>query len=315
MLELLKFASSKGQSTQEQTGALHLLVTRAEQERTALQAILDLLAQRDGQVLTLARQVQDAADKMTSLTSRLDGMAERITELDGHASDIDALDARLDTLNDIAHGAERQVQDAIGAGSELQKQRHTLEQVSAQATKLQGFADTVEQRIYALEALSDQVSQKTKTLEHQQQVVEHAVVQSNRVSEMVWSMDTQLKTMSSGLERLSTAEQAIERTEKMAAEAASRLTAMAAARQDAERDLTAFKADVKQLMDALAARTAALDDRKAEFESFEARARGLQESLTRAETRMSSMAALDKQMNAVTRQAESMGRRFETGTR
>jgi chromosome segregation ATPase len=129
---------------------------------------------------------------------------------------------------------------------------------------------------------------------------------------MVWSMDTQLKTVTSGLERMTTAEQAIERTEKMAAEAASRLTAMAAARQEAERDLTAFKGDVKQLMDALAARTASLDDRKAEFENFEARARGLQESLTRAETRMSALAALDKQMNAVTRQTESMVRRFET---
>src|SRR6185503_16695397 len=184
MLELLKFASPKGQSTQEQTGALHLLVTRAEQERTALQAVLDLLAQRDGQVLTLARQVQDAADKMTSLTARLDGLGERISELDGHASDIEALDGRLDTLTDVARGAERQVQEALGAGSELQKQRHTLEQVSEQATKLQTFAEAVEQRIYALETLSDQVLQKTKALEHQQQIVEHAVVQSNRVSEM-----------------------------------------------------------------------------------------------------------------------------------
>jgi uncharacterized coiled-coil DUF342 family protein len=170
MLELLKFTSTKGQSKQEQIGALHLLVTRAEQERTALQAVLDLLAQRDGQVLTLARQVQDAADKMTSMTARLDGLGERISELDGHASDIDALDARLDTLTDVARGAERQVQDALGAGSELQKQRHTLEQVSDQATKLQTFAEAVEQRIYALETLSDQVSQKTKALEHQQQI-------------------------------------------------------------------------------------------------------------------------------------------------
>src|SRR5690349_20005281 len=151
MLELLKFTGTKGQSTQEQTGALHLLVTHTEEERMALQAVLDLLAQRDGQVLTLARQVQDASDKMRSLTSRLDGLADRVSGLDSQANEIDALDARLETLKGVATGAQQQVQEAIGACSELQKQRLTLEQVSAQAARLQEFADSVERRIDALD--------------------------------------------------------------------------------------------------------------------------------------------------------------------
>ena len=83
-----------------------------------------------------------------------------------------------------------------------------------------------------------------------------------------------------------------------------RLAAMTAARQEVERDLATFEADARQLMDDMAGRTAALDARRAEFDSLEARARGLQESLTRAESRMSALAALDKQMSTVTRQID-----------
>jgi len=202
MLEKLKFNVGRSQSVQEQTGALHLLVTRAQDERTALQSAVDLLARAEPTAASLGRQVQDVAGKATSLGSRLDELTGRLAALESRASAIDALDARIQALTDATVSAERKVQDALGPSSDLHKHRLLMEQVSEQATQLQDFTQNTERRLRTLDTLSDQLSQKAKTLEHQQQIVEHAVVQSNRVSEMVWSMDTQIKTVAGGLERL-----------------------------------------------------------------------------------------------------------------
>jgi hypothetical protein len=67
MLEKLKFNVGRSQSSQEQTGALHLLVTRAHDERTALQSAIDLLAQAEPTAASLGRQVQDVTEKAASL--------------------------------------------------------------------------------------------------------------------------------------------------------------------------------------------------------------------------------------------------------
>ena len=85
MLEMLKFNGARSQSVQEQTGALHLLVTRAEAERASLQSALDLLARGDAPAVSLGRQVQDASEKATALGTRLDelhGTAVRAREPD-----------------------------------------------------------------------------------------------------------------------------------------------------------------------------------------------------------------------------------------
>jgi len=312
MLEKLKFNVGRSQSVQEQTGALHLLVTRAQDERTALQSAVDLLARAEPTAASLGRQVQDVEEKATSLGSRLDELTGRLAALESRASAIDALDARIQLLTDATVSAERKVQDALGPSSDLHKHRLLMEQVSEQATQLQDFTQNTERRLRTLDTLSDQLSQKAKTLEHQQQIVEHAVVQSNRVSEMVWSMDTQIKTVAGGLERLSSAEQTIERTERLATEAAAKLATASVARQEAERDLTTFRGNAKQIMDGLTAKAATLETRRAEFDSIEARARALQESLTRAESRMTALAALDKQISTVNRQVDSVSRRFDT---
>ena len=63
MLDLFKSNGGKTQTTQqEQTGALHLLVTRATEEREALQSALDLMAKGDSTAQSLAQQVSLATD-------------------------------------------------------------------------------------------------------------------------------------------------------------------------------------------------------------------------------------------------------------
>ena len=267
MLELFKSNGGKTQATQqEQIGALHLLVTRANEEREALQSALNVLAQGDATAQSLATQVTEATDMAAGLSARLDELTARLADVETRGSLLDGLDARIQALAAAAAQAERKVQDAVGPSSDLRKHQLLLEQVAAQGTRLQEFTERTEQSLRGLETLSDQVSQKTKTLEHQQQIVEHAVVQSNRVSEMVWTMETRLKTVTSAIERAASAEQTIERSERLASEATARLAATTATRQEIERDLDGLKSVAMRLMETEAQKTAALDGLRAEFE-------------------------------------------------
>jgi chromosome segregation ATPase len=52
--------------------------------------------------------------------------------------------------------------------------------------QLQDLSRGTEERLTSLNALAEHVARKGKAIESQQQAVEHAVVQANRVNEMVW---------------------------------------------------------------------------------------------------------------------------------
>ena len=59
-----------------------------------------------------------------------------------------------------------------------------------------------------MNALAARVSQKAKALESQQHAVEHALVQANRVAEMVWATDVQIGKLNEGLKQAAKAEEA-----------------------------------------------------------------------------------------------------------
>ncbi len=49
-----------------------------------------------------------------------------------------------------------------------------------------------------LNALAEHVNQKIKALENQKHTVERAVVESNRLNEMIWAMDVQINKLNEG---------------------------------------------------------------------------------------------------------------------
>ena len=57
---------------------------------------------------------------------------------------------------------------------------------------------STEERLAALNALAEHVSQKIRVLDNQKHTVEHAVVESSRLNEMVWNMDVQIAKLNEG---------------------------------------------------------------------------------------------------------------------
>src|SRR6185295_2078007 len=155
------------------------------------------------------------------------------------------------------------------------------------------------------------VSRKAKALESQQQAVEHAVVQTNRVNEMVWSMDVQIGKLNEGLKQAAKAEEQIGRIEKLAAEASAQLDAATTARQEVERETAKLSKDAGALLDSAKSQVEALSVKKKEFEAFDERVRSLTGSVGDAETRMDALAAKDKNFAALGQKVDGLAKRFE----
>ena len=309
MLEMLRRTTTAKDT--DKADRLALMVQRAAEERTALQGILDVLSLRGARLTPSGWQIDEADGRANALFERLDDLTARIGALEGQARTLDQIDARIQTLNELTARAEQQARDAAGPDGEVTRHRLALERASVETKQLQSLSLTAETRLRDLNTLSEQTTQRIKTLEHQHQMVERAVVQSNRVSEMVWTIDAQLNTVSDGLQKVARAEETITRTAALAGETKGQLDEIAAARQQAELDLAVFKTHAHELLASVADQIAGLDVRRAEFDTFDVRAQQLQDAMARAESRVAAVSEQDKQVAVVARQVEGVTRRFE----
>ena len=75
-----------------------------------------------------------------------------------------------------------------------------------------------EERMASLNALAEHVNQKIKALENQKHTVERAVVESNRLNEMIWAMDVQINKLNEGGLQATRTEELIERVETLSRE-------------------------------------------------------------------------------------------------
>src|SRR6185369_15635461 len=149
--------------------------------------------------------------------------------------------------------------------------------------RLHELSQSTEERLTSLNSLAEHVSHKAKALESQQQSVEHAVVQANRVNEMVWAMDVQIGKLNEGMKQVARADDTLARTEKLAAETSAQLESAALLRQETERETGKLKKEAGTLLDAVRGQVDTLAFQKKEFEAFDERLRTLQTGVGDAE--------------------------------
>src|SRR5438309_5441343 len=173
-----------------------------------------------------------------------------------------------DKIRDTSRAAREDTTAAMATVKEGENKRGPL-------ARLHELSQSTEERLTSLNALAEHVSHKAKALENQQQAVEHAVVQANRVNEMVWAMDVQIGKLNEGMKQAAKAEETIGRIEKLAQETDAQLDSAAKIRQQAERDTIKLTKDAGGLLDAVRAQVETLAVKKKEFEAFDERVRAL----------------------------------------
>src|SRR4029077_6468931 len=130
----------------------------------------------------------------------------------------------------------------------------TVKEVEAKLVPLTGLNElsrNTEERLTALNALAEHVSRKAKAIETQQQAVEHAVVQANRVNEMVWAMDVQMGKLNEGLKQSAKAEEAITRIEKLSDETEQRMDVAAKLNTEVSRETAKLQKESTFVLEAV----------------------------------------------------------------
>ena len=114
--------------------------------------------------------------------------------------------------------------------------------------QLQELSKNTEERLASLNALAEHVSQKAKALEAQKHAVERAVVEANRLNEMVWSMDVQIAKLNEGSKHVARAEDTVARMEKLAQETTAQLSAATTAREEFSREFARLDKESRGLV-------------------------------------------------------------------
>jgi chromosome segregation ATPase len=207
-------------------------------------------------------------------------------------------------LDDTSQKARQETAAAVAAIGEVEKKLGPLMQI-------QSLGHNTEERLVTLNALAERVSLKAKTIESQQLTVEHALVQSNRVQEMVWSMEQHIAKLSEGMRHAAAAEETLRRLEKLSTDTTERLEGAARLQAETGQQAALLENRGAALLESMHAQIGVLAVGKKEVEAVNERLRILDGALSRAEERAGALAAQEKDLDRIADGIEVVSKRFE----
>jgi chromosome segregation ATPase len=161
--------------------AMEALSSQALETRANLDALKQDQAVLD-EVRGQLRQAQADGRESGERTDGLRGEFEELRTASGQ------LVQELTRVKDLSRETRDEANATVDIVREVEKRLGPL-------TELQDLMKTTDERMMSLNALAEHVGQKTKALENQKHTVEHAVVESNRLNEMIWSMEVQINKL------------------------------------------------------------------------------------------------------------------------
>ena len=197
--------------------------THIQEHRDAVQQLVSLgqgtLAQVEWlkhESAALARLEERLPRLRMEIEPLLNQHAALRTDLDLLRGGIAALAQDAETGRDASLKARAHATKATEVVADLQRKLEPLSQLHA-------LTQDTEAQVRSLNTLAEHVATKVKALENQQTVVDHALVESRRLHEMVWDMEVQINKVTEGSKKAVRAREMIGRLERIQAEAATRL--------------------------------------------------------------------------------------------
>ena len=238
-------------------------VAQAERDTGRLTAPDGELQKQKDSIDTLAAQASATRDSLEALKkdqAALEPLREHLresqAELQKSRARADALNAQYDELRKLSGNLSQEfgkLQDVSRATHE--ETTATVEMVGEVEKKLGSLTEfremsrTTDERLATLNALAEHVTQKIKALENQKHTVEHAVVESNRLNEMIWNMDVQITKLNEAAQQATRVEELIDRVENLSHDVSAQLDSAASARDGFTMDLAKLERDRTSLTD------------------------------------------------------------------
>src|SRR4051812_21208331 len=241
-------------------------------------SVLDEL--RD-QVQQSQSEVRESRDQCGEIKTQLDSLRDQAAELS----------QEMTRTRELSHSTREEAQQAAQVVQSVESRLGPLQE-------LREITRTTEERISSLNALAEHVNQKIKAVENQKHTVERAVVESNRLNEMIWAMDVQINKLNEGGLQATRTEELIERVEALARDVSGQIEAGTQARDDFARDLLKLEKDRSALAEFAHAFTNRLTVDRTALDALDQRVKGLQASIAGAEKNEDEQAARERRAEA-----------------
>ena len=265
------------------------------------QASLDALKKEKATLEEFRHQLRQS---QTEIKQSVDGAAALRGELDQVRGTSVQLAQDYSKLRLTSREAK---EDAVAAGERVKD----VEKKLGPLVQLQELSKTTDEKLTSLNALAEHVSQKAKALESQKHTIDRAVVEANRLNEMVWSMDVQVGKLNEGLKEVARSEETIGRVEKLVRESNAQVDAATKTRDEFARESIRLEKEGRALVDVMRSYTERLGLEKKEFEAFDQRLRVLQTTVGESESRMDALAAKEKHLSQLNQRVDVLSKDFQ----
>ena len=179
------------------------------------QATLDTLKKERALLEELRGQLRTAEGEVKQATTQAGAVKTELEQIRATAS---SLTQDYGRIRETSREAREDTAAAMTTVKDIEKKLVPLAQ-------LHELSQSTEKRLAGLNVLAEHVSRKAKALESQQQAVERAVVEANRVNEMVWAMDVQIGKLNEGMKQAARVDETVSRVEKIAQDTSTNATA------------------------------------------------------------------------------------------
>ena len=296
---------------QEEVGALvapggELNSHRQAVDALAAQAVnaragLDALEKDQETLVELREQLQTAQTEVRNSRKDTDLVREELNQVRGQATQ---LAGEVGRLRDVSRASKEEASATAQIVQDVEKKLGPL-------AELQQISKNTEERMASLNALAEHVNQKIKSLENQKHTVERAVVESNRLNEMIWAMDVQINKLNDGALQVTRTEELIERVEKLSLEVSSQLETGTRARDTFTRDLVKLEGDRTAFAEFVHGFGERLALERKELESFDQRTRLLQTTIGEVEKRMETVATRERLAETLAQRFDHLSKQFD----
>jgi chromosome segregation ATPase len=283
-----------------------------QKHRLAVNQLASQALENQATIETLRKERSSFEDLRALLkvsTAEVAKSVESVAALKGELDAVRSTGAQLTSefhrLRDTSREAKEDSASAMESVKEIEKKLGPLVQ-------LQELSKNTEERLASLNALAEHVSQKAKALEAQKHAVERAVVEANRLNEMVWNMDVQIAKINEGSKNLARAEETVGRMEKLAQDTTAQLSHATTAREEWGREFARLEKESRTLSEYLKTTVERLAVDKKEFDQFDHRLRALSGGVAEAEARMDGVLQKDKQLAVMNQRADELSKSFQT---
>ncbi len=274
---------------------------RLEAEAAENRASIDSLKKERSRVDEVRLALRDAQQGAAASTSELARLRSDVESLRALTPD---LKQEYDRLRASAREEREYADTVMGAVTEIEKKIGAL-------TALDELSKSTEERLAALNSLSEHVSLKVKALEGQRGVVERALVESNRLNEMVWSMDTQISKLADGAKQITKTEELIDRLQTVAAETSAELESGAKAKDDLTREIAKTQRESKEFSDFARSYMERIDLARKEADALGQRLSSLNSGMGEVESRLDAAAVKERSFVTLGQRLDTMAQRVD----